>query len=234
MVTYADCFALLSCSRENYWLDDRQHHLWSNQQYVTDLWCPASLCKFSKVWGQEDSRQFFSSELRESMLHMSGGKVPELVSKKAESSVSHCTEAGKGHSTLRGSEGVGWGDNMVIWQIRKSKVMDGLVYTVRFWIIFWIWQGVNGVVEGGWFGGLEQFWKCYKWWNSGPAESWVGCHPQSNQKNFVEFTVNIPIEKGAAPGHSHEAHQKCGLRNDNDTTLRAWVLPKEKIFLGRM
>lgn len=47
------------------------------------------------------------------MLHMSGGRVPELVSRKAESSGSHGTEAGKGHSTLRGSEGVGWGDNMV-------------------------------------------------------------------------------------------------------------------------
>lgn len=48
------------------------------------------------------------------MLRMSGGKVPELVSKKAESSLPHGTEAGKGHSTLRGSEGVGWGDKMFI------------------------------------------------------------------------------------------------------------------------
>lgn len=57
---------------------------------------------------------FSGSKLRESMLHMSGGRVPELVSRKAESSVSNGTEVGKGHSTLRGSEGVGWGDNMVI------------------------------------------------------------------------------------------------------------------------
>lgn len=37
---------------------------------------------------------FAGRKLRESMSHMSGGRVPELVSRKAESSVSHGTEAG--------------------------------------------------------------------------------------------------------------------------------------------
>lgn len=45
--------------------------------------------------------------------------------------------------------------------------------------------------------------------------------------------VNIPIEKGAAPGQSHGAHQKCGWRNDNDTRLGALALPKEDCFFGK-
>lgn len=57
---------------------------------------------------------FAGRKLRESRSHMSGGRVPQLVSRKAESSVSPGTVAGKGPSTLRGSEGVGWVDNMVI------------------------------------------------------------------------------------------------------------------------
>lgn len=64
MVTHADCFALLSCSIENNWLEHCQHYLWSNHEHVTDLWCLASFCKFSKVWGQDDSRWFFWSKLR--------------------------------------------------------------------------------------------------------------------------------------------------------------------------